>query len=784
MVHKSTLLQNGGGGGGGGTISNITSTGGTITVTNPTGPIVNLEAAGGSSVSFQALTSGTNIAATMVVGTGASLAPSGSGAITATIAPAGTLTGTTLASNVVTSSLTTIGTIISGIWNGTKIGLGFGGTNADLSATGGTHQVLKQSSSGAAITVGQLANTDISGLGTAAVENLGSVIIDDGAGNLTIGSAQVTNTMLAGSIAAGKLTLTSADIIVGNGSNVGAQVAMSGDVHIDNTGSTTIQANAVTTSKINNSAVTYAKIQNESASTLLGNPTGSPAAPSEITLGSGLSFSGTTLVATGTGGTVTSVSGTANRITSTGGTTPVIDISASYVGQSSITTLGTIATGTWQGTKIGLAYGGTNADLSATGGTSNVLKQSSSGAAITVGQLAASDLSNGTTGSGAVVLASAPTMTNPVVGTQSAGDNSTKGASTAYVTSAIATAISGINPAVAVQAATTANVAGYTYNNGVSGVGATLTQNSAAIVVIDGYTLLLNDRVLFKNQTAAPSGSTNGVYFVSTLGTGIIPAVFTRALDYDQPSDINNTGAIPVINGTVNGSTSWVLTSQVTTIGTDPLTYVQFTINPTTILTNTLTNTHIFVGNSSNVATDVAASGDLTLANTGAFTVAKIQGTTVSGTTGTTNVVFSSAPTLSNPVVGTQSAADNSTKAASTAYADRAASNASGVVSALSLSIPGTGPANQTIYADAKAAFGYTINSILGAATSSGTIVLAVKINGTNVTSLSAVTISSSSADTSATGANTVNAGDQVTWVFSSNSSAADLRFTMKITRT
>lgn len=46
-------------------------------------------------------------------------------------------------------------------------------------------------------------------------------------------------------------------------------------------------------------------------------------------------------------GFVTSVSGTLNRITSTGGTTPVIDISASYVGQSSITTLGTVTTGTW-----------------------------------------------------------------------------------------------------------------------------------------------------------------------------------------------------------------------------------------------------------------------------------------------------------------------------------------------------------------------------------------------------------------------------------------------------
>lgn len=59
------------------------------------------------------------------------------------------------------------------------------------------------------------------------------------------------------------------------------------------------------------------------------------------------------------GGTVTSVSGTANRITSTGGTTPVIDISAAYVGQASITTLGTITTGVWQGTLIGETFGGT-----------------------------------------------------------------------------------------------------------------------------------------------------------------------------------------------------------------------------------------------------------------------------------------------------------------------------------------------------------------------------------------------------------------------------------------
>lgn len=48
---------------------------------------------------------------------------------------------------------------------------------------------------------------------------------------------------------------------------------------------------------------------------------------------------------TPTAGTVTSVAGTSNRITSTGGATPIIDISASYVGQASITTVGTLSSG-------------------------------------------------------------------------------------------------------------------------------------------------------------------------------------------------------------------------------------------------------------------------------------------------------------------------------------------------------------------------------------------------------------------------------------------------------
>lgn len=56
------------------------------------------------------------------------------------------------------------------------------------------------------------------------------------------------------------VSLTSGNILVGNGSNVAASVAMSGDATISNTGALTIANNAITAAKINANAVTTAKI--------------------------------------------------------------------------------------------------------------------------------------------------------------------------------------------------------------------------------------------------------------------------------------------------------------------------------------------------------------------------------------------------------------------------------------------------------------------------------------------------------------------------------------------
>lgn len=73
----------------------------------------------------------------------------------------------------------------------------------------------------------------------------------------------------------------------------------------------------------------------------------------------------------------------------------------------------------WTG-QLGLSRGGTNADLSATGGTSQVLKQVTVGGSITVAQLSVTDLSTATTGTGSIVLSNSPSLTSPNLGTPSA----------------------------------------------------------------------------------------------------------------------------------------------------------------------------------------------------------------------------------------------------------------------------------------------------------------------------------------------------------------------------
>ena len=135
---------------------------------------------------------------------------------------------------------------------------------------------------------------------------------------------------------------------------------------------------------------------------------------------------------------------------------------------------------------------------------------------------------------------------------------------------------SGLDLKESSHAATTANLSS-AYNNGASGVGATLTNNSTqAALTVDGQLMVADERLLVKDQTA---GLQNGIYTVTTVGTGSSNWVLTRATDFDgSPSNEVDSGAFTFVEtGTVNSDSGWVVTTDGTiTIGTTAIAFSQF----------------------------------------------------------------------------------------------------------------------------------------------------------------------------------------------------------------
>jgi hypothetical protein len=83
---------------------------------------------------------------------------------------------------------------------------------------------------------------------------------------------------------------------------------------------------------------------------------------------------------------------------------------------------------------------------------------------------------------------------------------------------------------------------------------------------LSGVTLATGDRVLVKNQNTA---SENGIYVVQDSGQAI------RALDFNTAAEVDSGDFVFVSSGTY-ANTGWVQTSRPATIGTDPITFVQF----------------------------------------------------------------------------------------------------------------------------------------------------------------------------------------------------------------
>jgi hypothetical protein len=153
-------------------------------------------------------------------------------------------------------------------WTG-QLGLTRGGTNASLTASNGG--IVYSTASALAIlagtpTAGQIVRSGLSGApswSTAtypdAAGAIGNVLKSDG-----------TNWISAADTPG---ALTQNHILVGNASNVAADVAMSGDATIVASGALTIA----------NSAVTNAKMANMNDQTIKGNVSGGAAAPSDLT---------------------------------------------------------------------------------------------------------------------------------------------------------------------------------------------------------------------------------------------------------------------------------------------------------------------------------------------------------------------------------------------------------------------------------------------------------------------------------------------------------------------
>ena len=126
----------------------------------------------------------------------------------------------------------------------------------------------------------------------------------------------------------------------------------------------------------------------------------------------------------------------------------------------------------------------------------------------------------------------------------------------------------------AANVATTTTLPAYTYNNGASGVGATITCNSNGTVTVDGVALTAGMIVLVKNETSG-NAPYNGEYDVTTAGDGSHACVLTRDTSMDTPAEIAGGDTVFIIAGTTNINTTWTNTSTVVTVGTTPITFVQ-----------------------------------------------------------------------------------------------------------------------------------------------------------------------------------------------------------------
>jgi len=223
--------QAGGGGGGSGTVTSVGITGADFSISGS--PVTT-----SGNISLTLATVNSNVGSFGSSTAIPSFTVNGKGLITAAstnvvIAPAGTLTGTTLNSSVTTSSLTSVGTLASGVWQATAIAAAYGGTGQTSYTIG---DILYAS--------GSSALSKLAGVAT------GNALISGGVGTAPSWGKIGLTTHISGTLAVGNgglgitSTPTNGQIPIGNGTNYTAATITAGSgISVTNgSGSITIAA--------------------------------------------------------------------------------------------------------------------------------------------------------------------------------------------------------------------------------------------------------------------------------------------------------------------------------------------------------------------------------------------------------------------------------------------------------------------------------------------------------------------------------------------------------------
>ena len=406
-------------------------------------------------------------------------------------------------------------------------------------------------------------------LGTASQTNITSVG--------TLGSLSVTGNVDAGNVngTGGVFTYVSGDganLTSTVGANVTGEVSFAATANavaganvsgeVSNAATANAVAGANVSGEVSNAATANAVAgANVSGTVALASVAGtvSGAAQANITsLG--------TLTGLGVNGTITASAITANTGVFTGDAGGLSNVvGANVTGTvSSATTAGTVTTAaqpniTSVGTLSSVTTSG-NVDTTANVVTDDIVGKTGG---VTITAIGTNQpISLVTTGTGSVDVNSAriTELATPTAAT----DAATK----AYVDSVA----EGLHVHESCDVATTGTLTSITggtitYDNGTAGVGATLTTSSGNFDTIDGQSFSNGERILVKDESTTAN---NGIY-VKTSST-----VLTRADDFDTPTEMAGGDFTFVSTGTQYNDTGWVMSDPVDTVGTDPVTFVQF----------------------------------------------------------------------------------------------------------------------------------------------------------------------------------------------------------------